>query len=88
MKNMLEREDQLEAEAIAQYDEEGKELKACAERLLNNPDFVKIMDYYTKQEVETALMSAVGNADMRPMLFEKVLNRKAFQAFFEELLAI
>ena len=64
------------------------ELHEAIVRLINNPDFKKIYDHYTVQTVLEEASKASYAAEHRPVLFESILSRKAFEAYVKELLSI
>ena len=64
------------------------ELHESVVRLMNNPDFIRIYEHYTVQTVLEEASKASYAAEHRPVLFESILNRKAFEAYIKELLSI
>jgi len=76
-----------EAEDIKKFNEEGTKVRLAVERLMDNEDFKLVYKYYTVDDPEIAMMNAVADPENRAMYFERILNRKAFQAFIEEALA-
>ena len=75
-------------EEIAEAREQAKELHEAVVRLMNNPDFMKIYTHYTVQTVLEDASKASYAAEHRPVLFESILSRKAFEAYIKEMLSI
>ena len=75
-------------EEVRQAREQAKELHEAIVRLMENPDFIKIYTHYTVQTVLEDATKASYATEHRPVLFESILNRKAFEAYVKELLSI
>jgi hypothetical protein len=81
-------EERLEKEAQEAYQREGIELSEALVRLMDNPDFKKVYEYYTVKEVETANMNSFRDVEHRAMWMERMLNRIAFKDFVEETIRL
>ena len=75
-------------EEVREAREQAKELHYAAKRLMDNPDFRKIYEHYTVQTVLEEASKASYATEHRPVLFESILNRKAFESYIKELLSI
>jgi len=75
-------------EEVMEAREQAKELHESVVRLMNNDDFLRIYEHYTVQTVLEDASKASYAAEHRPVLFESILNRKAFEAYIKELLSI
>jgi translation elongation factor EF-G len=75
-------------EEIEQANEKAKELKGAMERLMQNPDFNLIYDYYVNETTLDESYKAYLVPEQRPALFESVICRMAFKKYVEELLSI
>ena len=73
---------------VAEGRRQALELHEAIVRLMNNPDFIRIYEHYTIQTVLEEASKASYAAEHRPMLFESILNRKAFESYIKELLSI